>query len=646
MKTEVALENKFKLKIANPKLRTKTIQGKSNFSNVIKPAIKPIKSNNNPKNKTNFIPFPSKTKDSSHNTYQSDLTKNASSLNNKKQTTSITKNQKPAKISINQNLKFKKKSQKKVEDKKINNEKEIIDNEQNDKYITTNTGNINDENLNLFQRRDKLIKNNEKNRSFICEKKCDDELTDLNPEHLNPIILKRLSVNEKPISSKKKISNSNINKSHKNHNSSSKNNYNVAPIDIKKRTTLNNTHNQSSGIKINIDINIKKQFSKIPPNKNIIKLLSTKKDEDDIFQYDESKPITLTKEEKLVYGDRCMKGYKKIRILGKGGYGVVWSCKKNDDENFEYAVKQTSKKNEPNHPHNIDDILHIAKNEIDILNTLNENNEKSCDLIPKIYESYEDNNDVWFSFEKGGLSISSLTFNIKGIFEKGERLYHIQKGEFLLLLFKHKKQFKYLIKKILQGIEFINNKGIIHSDIKPENILVQYTNNNENFEITSVKIIDYGSAFYSSNPAPLISNTPEYLCPEITTNNKEFIKELNNNNYINSVDVWSTGIALLELCLCCPIWMSYKTKILINGKYNHNIGYFGCKGRDGNKIYQKQVELQQNLSKILKNSMIYMFDKQDQELFIDLLEKMLTFDYTKRITAKDALNHPFFNEIN
>ena len=205
----------------------------------------------------------------------------------------------------------------------------------------------------------------------------------------------------------------------------------------------------------------------------------------------------------------------------------------------------------------------------------NENEEENnLILIPKIYETYEDNNDIWFSFEKGGLSLSTLTFNIKGIFEKGERLYHIQKGEFLLLLFKNISQFKLLIRKILEGIDYINKRGIIHSDIKPENILVQYTKNNDILEISSIKIVDYGSTFYQSNKSPLISNTPEYLCPEIMTNNKEYIKELNDGNYVNSIDIWSTGISILELCLCCPIWMSYKTKIFINGKINNNMGYF------------------------------------------------------------------------
>ena len=136
-----------------------------------------------------------------------------------------------------------------------------------------------------------------------------------------------------------------------------------------------------------------------------------------------------------------MKGYNKIKILGKGGYGVVWLGKKinaeqNDD--MDYAVKQTSKVNSPGHV--AEDILQVAKNEINILKKLNENENENeeknkCELIPKIYETYEDHNDIWFSFEKGGLSLSALTFNIKGIFEKGERLYHIQKGEFLVLYF-------------------------------------------------------------------------------------------------------------------------------------------------------------------------------------------------------------------
>ena len=388
---------------------------------------------------------------------------------------------------------------------------------------------------------------------------------------------------------------------------------------------------------------LKKVKSKLNNRFNLKKTSISNPTPEDIFIFDENKPITLTKDEQVIYGDRTMKGYSKIKLLGKGGYGVVWACKKNLDENMQiYAVKQTSKKNVASHLK--EDILQISKNEINVLKKLNED---ECDLIPKIYETYEDSSDIWFSFEKGGISLSSLSFNIKGIFEKGERIYQIQKGEFLIMLFKNLSQFKFFVKKIIEGIDYINKKGIIHSDIKPENILVQFNINNEpekNLEINSVKIVDYGSAFYLENKSPLITNTPEYLCPEIMTNNKDFIKEINNGNYINSIDIWSFGISLLELCLCCPIWMSYKTKNVINGKINYSMGYFGCKGRDENKIYQKQIDLSKNLNKILKNSLIYMFDEKNKNNFVDLLGKMLCFDYTKRITTQEALNHPFFSE--
>ena len=397
--------------------------------------------------------------------------------------------------------------------------------------------------------------------------------------------------------------------------------------------------------------NIKKPKIKLVNRLNLrkIDLNSNHNLPEDIFIYDENKPIILTKEEQVIYGNRTMKGYTKIKLLGKGGYGIVWECGKNNLDtiqmnNNSFAVKQTSKKNYQSHLK--EDVLSIAKNEINILKKLNEinvddiNNNKS-ELIPKIYETAEDSNDIWFSFEKGGISLSSLTFNIKGIFEKGERIYQIQKGEFLILLFKNISQFKFLIREVLEGIDYINKKGIIHSDIKPENILVQF-NKEGNFFIKSVKIVDYGSAFYFNNKSPLITNTPEYLCPEIMTNDKEFIKELNNGKYINCIDIWSFGISLLEMCLCCPIWMSYKTKNLINGKIIYSIGYFGCKGRDENKIYQKQIDLNKNLNKILKNSLIYMMDEIDKNNFIDLLGKMLSFDYTKRITTDEALNHPFF----
>ena len=410
-------------------------------------------------------------------------------------------------------------------------------------------------------------------------------------------------------------------------------------------------------------------------NRDVFKLKSSKKINNDfskenVFIYNDEKQIELTKEEKSLYGDRIMKGYSKIKLLGKGGYGIVWLCMKNileyDNDIKEYAIKQTTKKKNQESTHNLNNTLINARNEIAVLHLLNNkklenendnelndsnndnNKDKSncCEIIPKIYDSYEDNNDIWFSFEKGGISLSSLCFKIKGEFEKGERIYLIQKGEFLENLFSNIIQFKYLLKQLVIGINYINSKEIIHSDIKPENILIDYTNRLHYFKINSIKIIDYGSSFlYKDISSSNASNTPEYLCPEITIGNKKFIKDLTKSNkYISAVDIWSLGITFLELCLCCPIWMNFKTKIAMKGKNIYTHGIFGCRMRDSNKIYQKQIEVSKNLKKLLNNSLLYMFEKEERDNFIDLLGKMLNIDYNKRINSQDILKHPFLAE--
>ena len=444
------------------------------------------------------------------------------------------------------------------------------------------------------------------------------------------------------IKSKNKIGN----KKENSKNNLYKENLNVNDIKLKNKEIKDNNSNNLY-LKLNNNI-IKNTCS----NRHNLKIKLNKKENNNIDEYfneKDEKEIELTKEEKLIYGNRNMKNYIKIKLLGKGGCGIVWLCYKNiNKENVDtkdYAVKQISKKSGNNQSLfylNLEDNIKIARNEITTLKYLNADEKNINEIIPKLYEYYEDNNDIWFSFEKGGNSLSSLSFKIKGEFEKGERIYNIQKGIFLKYLFSNISQLKLFIKKVLSGIEFINSKDIIHSDIKPENILIEYSTKNDNFELKKIKIIDYGSSFNYMNTLNINSNTPEYLCPEITIGNKNFLKNLSESKkYINCIDIWSFGITLLELCLCCPIWMSYKCKICINERYYYSIGYFGCKGRDGNKIYQKQIDLSKNLNKILRNSLLYMMDKNEKEMFIDLLGKMLEFNYKNRINIKDALNHPF-----
>lgn len=300
------------------------------------------------------------------------------------------------------------------------------------------------------------------------------------------------------------------------------------------------------------------------------------------MEFEEEKQLELTIDEKAIYGMREPRDYKKIRILGKGGCGIVWLGKK---DNEYYALKQIPKKIKSNGESQISINALIARKEKDLLLFIQENKDKynteDMDDIEnnnfiKLVESIEDNNDIWLVFEKAGKSLNSLMFRIKGEFLGNERIYLIQKGKFLSYLFSDLANFKDFLKIVLKFINLLNSKFfIIHSDLKPDNILIdyEYDENLKRIIYKSFKIIDYGSAFHIDNPDNFASNTPEYMSPEITdlieknVSNKEVMIFLRNlRNWPYAVDMWSLGIMILEMLVSCPLWMNYKAKVVLRGK--------------------------------------------------------------------------------
>ena len=191
---------------------------------------------------------------------------------------------------------------------------------------------------------------------------------------------------------------------------------------------------------------------------------------------------------------------------------------------------------------------------------------------------------------------------------------------------------KIIMKGILEGVLDIHTNEILHRDLKPQNLLIDDKGE-------KIKLADFGLARSYGVPIRVLTHevlTLWYRAPEILLGQKE---------YSTPVDIWSLGITILELVLACPVWMSFKAKVVIKGKSLIETGLFGFKGRDGNKINNKQLELHRNLHKLLNKSLVYNFTLEDQKLFEDLLSKMLDDDYHTRINTREALIHPFLVDI-
>lgn len=339
------------------------------------------------------------------------------------------------------------------------------------------------------------------------------------------------------------------------------------------KPNLTSTESSSNQINQRLSLNIKSFLQKFDERKE-----NKVKSNEEQFEYDKEKEVELTSEEKLIYNNRDPPiQYRKLKLIGKGGCGIVY-LSQSLVNGMEYALKQISKKSKS------DVIINSNRREIEILTYFNKSETETetkteykvfYKHIIKLIEYIEDNNDIWIVFEKGGRSIGTLMFKIKGDFIENERIYLIKKGRFYEHLFENEINFKNFFKKLLEIILYITNHNYIHCDIKPDNLLYNYdstSNINDIMDFSSLKIIDFGSAFHSSHPENFSSNTPEYIPPEITEalekkGAKEIFKFLSYlDKYPHAIDVWSVGIMILEIILCCPVWMSYKCKTNINGR--------------------------------------------------------------------------------
>jgi len=158
----------------------------------------------------------------------------------------------------------------------------------------------------------------------------------------------------------------------------------------------------------------------------------------------------------------------------------------------------------------------------------------------------------------------------------------------------------HIMYQILSVIYYCHNINIIHRDLKPENILINCVDKSGMYNI---KIIDFGTAkiFREGEFEKKVIGSSYYIAPEVLS-----------QNYTEKCDLWSCGVILY---------------ILLSGRAPF----------DGNND-------EEILEKIKKGNYKLTGDKWDNidKNSKDLIKKLLEMDPEKRISAQEALNHPFF----
>jgi serine/threonine protein kinase len=111
-----------------------------------------------------------------------------------------------------------------------------------------------------------------------------------------------------------------------------------------------------------------------------------------------------------------------------------------------------------------------------------------------LLDSVEDKKDLWLIYELcPGKTMNEHLFDVKGEFYKGERIYMVHHGHFYHALRNNILLLKEFLLRMVDALNLFAKLSIVHADLKPDNILVDYDSENET--ILSLKIIDLGSSF-------------------------------------------------------------------------------------------------------------------------------------------------------
>ena len=308
---------------------------------------------------------------------------------------------------------------------------------------------------------------------------------------------------------------------------------------------------------------------------------------------------------KVNIGDQIAYRFEIKSIFGKGAFGQVICCLDHKTKK-QVALKVII---------NTQQMHEQGRVEIAILQHLNSRDIEHKSNIVQNMDSFLFRNHVCATFEVLGKNLYEYSKSI-GFSPFTQR------------------QIRTVAKKILTALAFCHNNGVVHCDLKPENIAFLPGSS------MNCRLIDFGSGCYRGHQKYEYIQSRFYRAPEVVL----------GIPYGPPMDMWSFACIIVEMLIGKPLFPANNEADLISmmmeilgvppleylTKAKRAGYYFDSQGRpiSNSQVKKKRVPGQISLRTATRIS---------DPALLDLLSKCLEWEPEKRITACEALQHRWFS---